>query len=404
MEDELIYIDLIDKYLNDTLSPVEYIQFRELRRKEPAFEKELQVYTKIYAEIASVYKDEFKDKLDTYYEVYKAEVGNPANNRQSQTEDLSGGLENEAEVQHSFVPSTTQKNETNKIGNQRILIIISSIAASLIFGYFAFYNNYFLPERDDFSSNQSPEDGKIDPDFENPTNRDGKTMEDLTKDDQNKYDKDEMPPILSIGTLESLPKTSVRHASYPSEMYYKFDGDLLTIYGDPLLAALQLHVYEAADDQLYLKYKNDHYQIKLSDKQVLLKKTSIELKQGNKTRASIFIKVENITQSSQIYGNQLSVLVTQNIVAQSTYLFQKKEEQVQIILDGKFSLDILSAYVIEQGDSINYFLKYGKGIFQLDSKNQEATQLSEINIITNNTTRLFREREIVKKDIYASKL
>ncbi len=371
IDEELKHIDLIDKYLNDKLNTDEAAVFEQLLQEDVDFRKELDVYKKIHKRIEDRGEENLKERLTHYYKEYQNEK--------------------------SVKPK----------GLYRKLIIISGIAAAIIFGIFLVNNS---------PDNQLPIFKPSDPgvvditkDSLKPTNNntiDVPIEEELAQEEEKVKDTSLFPnkytnnTQLSIGGLLQLPAASVRSIEYPISLQYTFDSDKLTLFGNPSISSLQLQVVKNDDGHYFLKYKNEYYQIDKTSSKKLLTVTLKSFSTKQATEEKIKIKLKGIEEVSHI-SKELKVAFTGNKSISKTYFFERKENIYRLIIDGFLNNDNTKVYSIHQRQEITYFLKIDKKLYQLDSKTKEPASLKETYILTNKLTQLFREdRELPRKMVY----
>jgi len=372
MEEDLKYIDFIDKYLSGSLRGSEAIAFQELLKNDADFKKEVEIYKRIYSKIEASGEANFKKRLDLYYKEY------------------------------------LEEKSTKPRGIYKKLIIISSIAAALIFGIFIVNNN--VADQQPIFNQQDPVivDSEKDSVEVDKTIEDGyiKQEEVIVQDDNTEGDstfipgKTEYNTQLSIGGLQKLPAIAIRNVNYPVSLQYTFDGREIILFGNPSISGLQLQILKETSNNYFLMYQASYYAIaKSASKKELKTVSDIETK-TTASQEEIIIKLKGIDAVSSVLKN-IEVSFTGNKTANPTYIFEKKENRMHLVIDGNLPVAKTNFYKIEQYNESDYFLKIEEKLYQLNLKATEPTPLIEINILTNKLTRLFREdRELSPKAVY----
>jgi len=369
IDEELRHIDLIDKYLNGNLNTEEATAFEQLLQEDINFRKELDVYKKIYKRIKDRGEENLKERLTHYYKEYQ----------------------NEKSVKPKKL--------------YRKLVIISGIAAAIIFGIFLVNNssedqNLFSKPSDpgvvDITKDSLKQNNTIDVPIEEELAQEEEKVKD-TGLFPNKYKNNTQ---LSIGGLLQLPAASVRSIQYPISLQYTFDSDKITLFGNSSISSLQLQVVKNGDGHYFLKYKNGYYQIDKTSSKKLLTVTSKSFSTNQLTDEKIKIQLKGIEEVSHI-SKDFEVAFTGNKSVDITYFLEEKEDITRLIIDGFLNIDNTKVYSIHQGQEIIYFLKIDKKLYKLDSKAKEPVPLKETYILLNKLTRLFREdRELPEKAVY----
>ncbi|GAA3614859.1 hypothetical protein Q4Q39_02430 [Flavivirga amylovorans] len=371
MEEELKNIDLIDKYLNQNLDAEELEFFNTQVLKDPNFIKEVELYRMIYAGIERKGEDSLKERLNTYYEEYKNEN----------------------------LPKTDK-------GKVIKLFVKLSIAASVFLGAYILFNNDnqgLDPVKNgpnivgtDTTGIQKSKDSIIKKSNEVLVEENNTEKEIIEKRDQGKNLLYEDNSQLSIGGIQKLNKDKIRRIIYPQQLQYSFDGKTLALFGDPLLPALQLQVLKTSTGTYVLKYKNNYYKINQNNSKNNLVKVSQSYSIKKKIDEQINVNVRSIIETSNPLTN-LEVLINDDN-SSPNYKFIKEDSR--LVLSG--NLDYSKAYVfsLEQENEITYFLKIENNLYELNSNNQASTQLTKMDILKNNKTRIFRERDSFIKNVY----
>jgi len=366
MNEELKHIDLIDKHLNGTLNTDEATNFEQLLQHDVNFRKEVAIYKKIYKRIEDKAAVNFKNRLNDYYKEYQ------------------------------------NVNLAKPNGIYKKLIIISSIAAAIIFGIFLINNN--------IQEDQNPLFKQSDPDVVDVEDKDSIEYKEHipkpinegiaheeTKDTVSHFEDNTQ---LSIGGLKHLPAELVRTIEYPITLQYTFNGGEIFLFGDPSIASLQLQIVKNTKGHYFLKYRDRYYSIEKTTAKKPLQLASNDYSVIEPTQEKIKIKLKGIEEVSNISKN-IEASFTGNESLVPTYFFEKKDGLVHLVIDRDLELKISKVYSIHKGTKTSYFLKIGKKLFQLNSDVTKPTPLKEVYILTNKQTQLFREdRELPEKMVY----
>ncbi|WP_422103820.1 hypothetical protein [Winogradskyella sp.] len=371
MDETSKHIDLIDKYLNQTLSQEELEMFNTQLLSDPDFVKEVELYRIIYAGIKKEGEDALKERLGKYAEEYKNED------------------------QH--VP---QKGKVIK------LIMRLSVAATIVLGGYFIFNYY----------NQGPNaviDGpKV---VETDTVQEKKPKDSIFESskevlvEENDTKKEIMPQKpknndtffkdnsqLSIGGVEKLSKERIRKITYPQQLQYTFNGKTLSIFGDPLIAALQLQVLKKPDGAYVLKYKNKYYEIEQKASRSDFIESNKTYSAGIKSDEQINIKIESIVESSIPYSNIEVALKVDN--SNISYAFNKDINE--LTLTGNIDQSKATLFLLDKEGSIYYFLMLGNALYELNANQNSPTSIMQSDILKSKNTRLFRERDAFIKDVF----
>jgi len=366
MNDELKHIDLIDKHLNGTLNTDEATHFEQLLQHDTNFEKEVTVYKRIYKRIEDRAAVEFKERLNDYYKEYQNE------------------------------------NSAKPKGINRKLIIISSIAAAIIFGIFLVNNNTTEDQNPLFEQSDSDVvdvEDKDSVEHKEPIPKsvnEGIVHEEI-KDTVSHFEDNTQ---LSIGGLKQLPATLVRTIEYPIALQYTFTGGEIFLFGDPSIASLQLQIVKNNKSHYFLKYRDQYYSIEKTISKKPLQLASNDYSVTKPTREKVKIKLKGIEEVSNI-SKDLEVSFSGKRSIVQTYFFEEKDGLTHLVIDGDLELSISKVFSIHEGTKTNYYLKIGKKLFQMNSEVTQPTPLKEVYILTNKQTQLFREdRELREKTVY----
>ncbi|MEO1031029.1 MAG: hypothetical protein AAFX55_06475 [Bacteroidota bacterium] len=374
MDETSKHIDLIDKYLNQTLSPEELEMFNAQLLSDPDFVKEVELYRMIYAGIKKEGEDSLKERLGKYAEEYKNE-------------------------DHA-VPK--------KKGRVITLMMRLSVAAAIVLGgYFIFnyYNqgpNLIVDDPKVVDIDTIQEKKPIDSIFESSKEvlveeNDTKTKKEIIPqkpEDNDSFFKDNSQ--LSIGGVQKLSKERIRKITYPQQLQYTFNGKTLSIFGDPLIAALQLQVLKTPEGSYIVKYKNKYYEIEEKASRSDFIESSKTYSAGTKSDEQVNIKIESIVESSSPYANIEVTLKVDN--SDISYAFNNDANELTLI--GNIDQSKATLFLLDKGGSIYYFLMLGNALYELNANQNSPTSIIQSNILKSQNTRLFRERDAFVKDIF----
>ncbi len=357
MDEELRHIDLIDKYLNQNMNAEEQQLFERLLKSDPEFSRELEIYRKLYRGIEQQGHQKLKTRLDQYYQQYK-----------------------------QVAPTASPKRR------QRSLWIAGmAVAASLALVALVVYYNQYWP---------GPETGQVTEDSlgirkEDSTQLKQQPPEEQLTQGQSQHGQD---PTLSVGGVTYLSPASVRKMEYPSPLQYTFVDDTLTMLGDPLLPALSLQVLKTLDNRYFLKLKDQYFTLEMTTVPKFLKAVSIDFTSSRAGAREIAVKIEGIQNLSQPTV-ELSVSFTSQQSLTATYYFDSGDSPRHLTIDGNVDPQTTKAYLIQEGNDIIYFLMIGEKLYALDPQSTSPTPLQEVNILSNNRTRIFRQRDPIIKPL-----
>ncbi len=354
MAEDLEYIDLIDKHLNGELSGQEQLRFDQLLETDPEFKKELAVYRQLYSDIEEHEDAALKNRMDDYYQDYL-------------------------------------KEESGTGGRQRFLYWATGIAACLAIGFFV------LREPSEPPSIIGETPGKEIKDSADVVAPPKEPTQNFTQEEgkQEVKDPDRIPndrpraPVMALGGLQVIPPDQIMEVQYPLELQYKFDGKTVRIIGDPRLAPLQLIILKNKGDY-YLNIRGTTYPIEKTDRQKSLVANGQNLSAGEDLEEKLSIKVENILATSS-QTDSVDARITGSASSQPSYVFEQKEGKKVLTLDANWSVNEVKIIHLT-GEKQQWFAQYRSNLYLLDEDATSATLLSPLNILSDNTTRLFRER------------
>ncbi len=371
MEEELKHIDLIDKYLSNTLNSVEEQEVTRLLKEDESFAKEVEVYRQMYKGMEAQSNASLKQRLDIYYKEYEKE------------------------------------QQDKPKGIYKTLYIGISLAACLLLGLFL-YTEFVGPK--DFS--KDPNDPMVGTDSTEVIKKDSlkETPIELVKEEDKKSPiaKDTLPfpeqfnkdAQLALGGLKRLPPPSVRSLSL-NVLLYTFKEGELTLYGNPLISGLQIEVLRK-DLRYLLRYQNNHYDLREVEQQARLipLDANVDPNEWKEVPSEEEVKVK-IAGISEIKSTPapLEVFYKEEKSA-PIYRFEGFSEKTRLIVSGNLDFENVVVYQITRDEVTTYFVQSGKKIFILNLGASEITPLEEASIMQNRDARLFIEKETLIKKVY----
>ena len=364
MDEELEHIDLIDKYINEELTIDERSKFDSLMAKSPDFQQEVKLYEKLYLDIEKKGDEELKARLNVYYDDYQKEQ----------------------------VPN---KNR----GLQRFLILATSLAACLVLGFFLVTNRSNTPDSVLGNDSESEKTNSDTVDIIKPIDESddnfAKENERLELNDSNGVPGEpKYVPQMALGGLQSVPASAIKSVEYPQALYYTFDGKMLILFGDPLISPLQIRILKA-NDQYLLQLKGESFKISNSLTRVPLTLDKGVYKGGETLGEEVSVQVSDIRAVASLYDG-LVVKVTGNESVNPTYIFEEQGGKAQLVINGAFDPNRLEIIRVRQDVGTSIFLLSGSKLYLLNKEAEGQQELEPISVLSNNTTRLFREREPLK--------
>lgn len=404
MQEDLKHIELIDKYLNGTLSQSEKNQVEKLLVNDSDFAKEVAVYKKIYEGIAQKEETDLKKRLGSYFEEYEIDQKTVAGHR-------------------------------SKGKYRRMFIYGGALAACLVIGGAIL----FLSKYDGTISNLKPNTVDVDTTTIKKSDsifhlneeklaeeeKQDKSRIDQSSDDNlvnQEKDSIQVPgniddERLALGGYKTLPPKAVRRYTYSKSLSYTFQNGVFKLYGDPLvgrLDLLSLRILKNRDSDYFLSFKNDYYNIEETQyKKLLLKIEDPKNNSGFGTLFSNFpkltpseeeikISVASIENTSMVLS-KLTVRFKEGAPKDKTYFFNKNEEHLELIINADLNIEKSRVYKIIESGQNYYYLVQENEIYALDEKVKEPTPLTLVEITTNKLARLFIDRESVKTVVYLEK-
>ena len=379
MDEELKHIDLIDKYLSETLTAEETVTFNKLLEEDSDFEKEVAIYRQLYKGIEQVNDANLKEKLAAYYDEFHDE-----------------------------------NKQTKKGLYRRLFIYGGSIAASLIIGALIFFREKPLQQDPVITDESDPPPIKIEkidtlkkkapiPVPKVKTQEEQLAGEEKTIDTIKSLEKSPYKNTqLSFGGVEQLPAEAIRSIVYPVTLQYTFDGRTLLLYGDTSIASLQLQLIKNKENLYILNYKGTYYSLRKTTEKEPLTELSSSFNTTKIAEEEITIIIKGVEEISKI-TNALTVSITGNKTIASSYLFEENEKGKHLIIDGDFNTNTTKLYLVQEGTSISYFLKAGKQLFKVNPRATRSTPLEAVNVLTNKQTQLFRDDRTLSKTVYLIK-
>ena len=373
MDEDKDYNDWINMYLFDELTAEERRAFEDLRLRDKAFDKEVKIYEKLYLGIEQHAESQLRKRLDRYHDEY------------------------------------LQENKKKPGGIQRTMIFISSIAAALIIGFFLFIVIPYEPviELGEKFESEKPAPRDSVPESREPVEDKGGLADDkLPEDDRNEPDVErERPgrlpdhiPNLALGGMSTLPASNLAYIRYPAERHYTFDGDTLTLFGDPLIPALQLRVLQTDAGQFVLRIADRYFPLGANGIRSTLTASPEPYGEGDATGSDVVIRFAEIGQSAVPYGG-LEVGLAKDNSPTPSYFF----EADKLILLTNWDLDGIKVYKVDFEGEEHYILVYRDGLFELDRDQAERTVLQPVSPLQNRLTRLFHKRDPLSSEVYSTR-
>jgi hypothetical protein len=370
MEEDLQNIDLIDKYLNDTLTEKEQAIFEKLARKNPSFRRDLEVYQQMYKGLEATNKNDLKKRLSHYYTSYKED----------------------------------KKSKERKGKIRRLVLVGASIAATLVLGWFLIYQN---SERKNYplaQPNNYPPDNIENKDSikNSKLNKTKKTQEQLVEKPLDTISKKLLPDtddaILAVGGMVPLAKENIKLITYPSKLSYTFNGSQLQIYGDPLIPSLRIKVGRTNDGNYALQIKNSFYLLKNTNTKSVLRTTNQEFSATSIIEDEIEIIIKDIRQEANELSN-LKVFIKKEKEPGIFYKFQQQDNKLQLVINGNIDLKSTRIWQLDYQDKTTYYLQLKEKLFKLNHNTAEFQQITPLNLLKSDINKLFGNRAPIKKKL-----
>lgn len=405
MEEDLRHIDLIDKYLSNSLTNSEVEMVEKRIAEDASFAKELEIYKQIYKGIKQQGDTALKERLTTYYNNYKEE----------------------------------NESKTNKGYYRKLVVFGSGIAACVLIGFLLFFYyrndgqnpvfkdvNPIIVDIDTVQSNSTDtietpinEDRLVQKEKRRQTKKENQVDEELVNQEVLKdkpkdtvlLDNVNNDTQLAFGGFTPLPPESVRTIEYPLPLRYTFDGDKLTLFGDPLLSKLQLELIKNKEKEYVLFYKSKYFSI---DKTAGIKRLE-ELRTDsyfgnsllktkpklNPSKERLNIVLEDITRFS---GKSKNLKVNYDSESSSdTYFFNETDNTLELIINSNLNPETAKVYEVKEKTRLRYFLVEDTMIYELDVHAKEAKPLKQVEITKNKMARLFMEKASFETTVYKEK-
>ena len=369
-------IDLIDRYLNNELDEQQQRVFKDRYLNDPEFKKEVEAYQKIYEGVEKATRDSLKQRLEGYYNEYI-------------DEDLT--IEEDTKV----IPINKWRNMT----------WISGIAATICFVAVGlwYYNLNKVGESPQIANTKPVH--KIDSPKVKPGEYAG-TKDNPSKDQTIKPgEKNSLPLPKGKGNQYGLTDgqkvnlVQVLQANYLQPLSYTFKDGLLSIYGDPLLGMIRLHVFKRGD-KYYLWYDGDVYKLDPTSTQKKLEKAEKTDDFGIKSSESIKVQVEPLQASAT---PSTDVTVHLSAAKDSHYFFIKEKDKWVLELQGNFVPKDCAVVNLKKDNKQGWYLIYKSSVYLLDQKNNTPAILKELSGLMSEEARLFIKREPVNVPVYVRK-
>ncbi|UII81656.1 hypothetical protein [Flagellimonas sp. CMM7] len=405
MEEDLRHIDLIDKYLSNSLTSSEVEMVEKRIAEDASFAKELEIYKQIYKGIEQQGDTALKERLASYYNSYKEE----------------------------------NESKTNKGRYHKLVVFGSGIAACVLIGLllFFYYRNdgqnpnfkdinptivdidTVQPNSKDTIESLINEDRLVQEEKPEQINKENQVDEELVNQEVPKdKPKDTVLPDnvnndtqLAFGGFIPLPPESVRTIEYPLPLRYTFDGDKLTLFGDPLLSKLQLELIKNKEKEYVLFYKSKYFSI---DKTAGIKRLEelrtdssfgnslLKLKPKlNPSEERLNIVLEDITRFSEKSKNLKVSYDSES--SSDAYFFDETDNTLELIINSNLNPETAKVYEVKEKTRRRYFLVEDTMIYELDVHAKEAKPLKQVEITKNKMARLFMEKASFETTVYKEK-
>lgn len=405
MEEDLRHIDLIDKYLSNTLTNSEVEMVEKRIAEDASFAKELEIYKQIYKGIEQQGDTALKKRLTSYYNSYKEE----------------------------------NESKTNKGYYRKLVVFGSGIAACVLIGLLLFFYyrndgqnpsfkdvNPIIVDIDTVQSNskdtvENPinEDRLVQEEKPEQIKKENQVNEELVNQEVQKgtakdtvlLDNVDNDTQLAFGGFTPLPPESVRAIEYPLPLRYTFDGDKLTLFGDPLLSKLQLELIKNKEKEYVLFYKSKYFSIDKTDDVKRLEELRTDGYFGNSllktkpklnpSKEKLDIVLEDITRFS---GKSKNLKVNYDSESSlGTYFFNETENTLELIINSNLDPEIAKVYEVKEKNRHRYFLVEDTMIYELDVHAKEPKPLEQVEITKNKMARLFMEKASFETTVYTEK-
>lgn len=405
MEVDLRHIDLIDKYLSNTLTNSEMEMVEKRIAEDASFAKELEVYKQIYKGIQQQGDTALKERLTSYYNSYKEE----------------------------------NESKTSKGRYRKLVVFGSGIAACVLIGLllFFYYRNdgqnpnfkdinptivdidTVQPNSKDTIESLINEDRLVQKEKPEQIKKENQVNEELVNQEVQKgtakdtvlLDNVDNDAQLAFGGFTPLPPESVRTIEYPLPLRYTFDGEKLTLFGDPLLSRLQLELIKNKEKEYVLLYKSKYFSIDKTDDIKRLEELRTDSYFGNSllktkpklnpSKERLNIVLEDITGFS---GKSKNLKVSYDSESSSdTYFFNETDNTLELIINSNLNPETAKVYEVKEKTRRRYFLVEGTMIYELDVHAKEAKPLKQVEITKNKMARLFMEKASFETTVYKEK-
>jgi len=372
MEEDLKDIDLIDRYLSNELDEQQQQVFKNRYLNDPDFKKEVEAYQKIYEGVEKAGRDSLKQRLEGYYNEYI-------------DEDLS------IEEDHKIIPISKWRSN---------MLVLSGIAASVLLVAFGIWYYTLKEAGPNQQIAQAPNNTKIDS-----GGKPGKYAG--TKDHPTTTTVKQNPTTLPItkgnqygltngGKVNTVQVLSVLH---PGLWAYTFKDGVLSVYNNPALGIIRLHVFKSGD-QYNLWYDGNVYRLDPSASIKTLVKTGQSEDFGTKTTEVLKVQVEPL-QAAANPSDNLTVRLQK--ADQAQYFFRKEKDKQVLELRGNFVPADSKVIEVKTADTRNWYLVYKSAVYELNEKNIDPTNLRELSGLSSEAARLFMKRDPVTVPVYARK-
>ncbi len=411
MQEDLKYIELIDKYLSGTLNPSEKEWVDNLLLNDSKFVKEVAVYKKIYEGIERKEEADLKKRLGSYFEVYekdqKVVIANIPKGKYRRLFTFGSAIAACLIIGGSILFFSTNKDQDSNLNRLPGVVDLDTITFKK--------NDSLKNPREDKQITQEELPNKI--------KDENKPNEGLVNDDEKQnierkdstvYQNNIDNTQLALGGFKTLLPNSVREYSYSKLLLYTFKDDEVKIYGDPLMSRLDLlsiQILKNEKLEYLLNFKNEYYLIKKTGHINKLLKVKEEKKNTGfstffskkpkltPTQEEVSIKLVGVSESSHVLQD-LNVNYMFQAIQNETYFFNEKGNGLELILNANLNPKSAKVFKIREEEKNYYYLIQESSVYELDANVKEPKPLIPVDVKTNKLARLFIEREPVKVSVY----
>lgn len=361
-------IDLIDRYLNNELDEQQQQVFKDRYLNDPEFKKEVEVYRKIYEGVEKATRYSLKQRLEAYYNEYLSE-------------DLS--IEEDAKI----IAINKWRGATR---------LIAGIAASLLLAavgvwYFtlknAATNQQIARAREKIKIDSTGGPGKYAGTRDHPTTTTVKKKPATLP--VNKGGQYSLTGGEKVNTVQVL-------AVAQAPMTYTFKDGILSIYNNPTLGLIRLHIFKTKD-RYHLWYDGDVYKLSQTTSNTRLIKAGQSEDFGIKTAETVKVQVEPLQASGYPCDNPV---VRLQRAGERKYFFRKEKDKLILELQGDFVASDCKVIDVKTVDKNTFYLLDHSSVYPLDEQMGEPTVLNELSGMASEKARQFLKRDPVTVPVF----